>query len=206
LKITLINGSPKPRKSASGLIADALRHRIGDAAECAVRRVSGPDCGDIPASLDGSDALVLVFPLYVDGVPSQLLRFLDEALDDIARAAKGAAVYVVVNNGFFEGRQNRVVFEIMRNFATRAGLRWGQAIGVGAGGMIYTAPIGRGTMKNLGKALDALAENILNARSGADYTFEPNFPRALYKAMGHRGWRRAARKNGLRTKQLYAKP
>jgi hypothetical protein len=61
-------------------------------------------------------------------------------------------------------------------------------------------------MKNLGKALDALAENILNVRSAEDYTFEPNFPRALYKALAHRGWRRAARKNGLRTKQLYAKP
>jgi multimeric flavodoxin WrbA len=206
LKITLINGSPKPGKSASGLISDALRHRIGDAAECAVCRVNGPDYAEILPSFDGSDILVFIFPLYVDGVPSQLLRFLDEALDGIARAAKGAAVYIVVNNGFFEGRQNRVAFEIMRNFAARAGLRWGQAVGVGAGGMIHTAPIGRGTMKNLGKALDALAENILNARGGEDYTFEPNFPRALYKAIGHWGWRRAARKNGLRPKQLYAKP
>jgi multimeric flavodoxin WrbA len=206
MKITLINGSPKPRKSASGLIIDAIQAKIGDAAECVVCGAAEPDHGKILKSLEGSGVLAFVFPLYVDGVPSHLLRFLDGSLRDIAEAAKGAAVYSIVNNGFFEGRQNIVAFEIMRNFTSRAGLRWGQGIGVGAGGMIHTSPIGRGTMKNLGKALDVLVQNILNVQTAEDCTFEPNFPRVLYKVFAHIGWRLDARKNGLSAKQLYVKP
>jgi multimeric flavodoxin WrbA len=183
-----------------------LSAKIGGAAECVVCGAAELDRGEAPAAFRGSDALVFVFPLYVDGIPSHLLRFLDESLHDIAEAASGATVYAVVNNGFFEGRQNAVALEIMRNFAARAGLRWGLGLGVGAGGMIHAAPVGRGPLRNLGKALDALASEILANQTGEDRVCEPNFPRALYKALAHAGWRKSARKNGLKTKSLYAKP
>jgi hypothetical protein len=78
-------------------------------------------------------------------------------------------------------------------------------------------------MKRLGAALDALAKDISKQtaakdapervaakdapeRAAADdYTFEPNFPRFLYKAAAHHTWRRAARKRGLSIKRLYKK-
>jgi multimeric flavodoxin WrbA len=183
---------------------DALTAKIGEAAACVVCGAAEFARG-VPAALWGSDALVFVFPLYVDGIPSHLLRFLDESMRDIAEAASGATVYVAVNNGFFEGRQNAVALEIMRNFTARAGLRWGLGLGVGAGGMIRAARMGYGPMKNLGKALDALASDILASRTGEDRVCEPNFPKALYNALAHLGWRASARKNGVKRKKLYLK-
>jgi hypothetical protein len=127
-----------------------------------------------------------------------LLRLLDEGRNEIWKAAPEARIYAVVNNGFFEGRQNAIAFEMMRNFAVCAGLKWGHGVGVGAGGMIQAAPVGRGPMNHLGKALDLLAGNIVNGQTADDYMFEPNFPRFLYKAIAHLGWRLQSRKNGLK--------
>jgi len=130
---------------------------------------------------------------------------LDEIQHEIADTAPGLLVYAIVNNGFYEGRQNVTALDMMRNFCDRAGLAWGQGVGVGAGGMAGAAPVGHGPMKNLGSALDLLAENILGNNSAEDYIFEPNFPRFLYKASAHVGWKMQARKNGLKADMLYGK-
>jgi multimeric flavodoxin WrbA len=204
MKVAIINGSPKPSGSASQLLAEELRNRLGNI-ECVTTSPIGQDRSKILEKLDGSNALALVLPLYVDGLPSELLRFLDESLHDISTRASGAKVYAIANNGFFEGRQNVVAFEILRNFTSRAGLQWGQAIGVGGGGMLRSARIGHGPLKNLGKGLDALAQNILNARTAQDLMLEPNFPRSLYIAIAHLSWRLEARKNGVKGKRMYAK-
>jgi multimeric flavodoxin WrbA len=195
MKIALINGSPKSKDSASEIIAKALRNRMERAADCiichAVKR------SEVMEALNGCGALVFIFPLYVDAVPSHLLRLLDDARNEIADAAPEAMVYAVVNNGFYEGRQNMVALEMMRNFCSCSGLKWGQGLGVGAGGMIFAAPVGHGPMKNLGQALDLLARNILYGRTAYDYMFEPNFPKFLYKIAAHMKWRWQAAKNGL---------
>lgn len=104
---------------------------------------------------------------------------MDEAKDDITNAAPGAKVYVITNNGFFEGRQNNLALEMMKNFCIYAGLVWGQ-----------------GLLKRLGLALDALAENILGGKTAEDFIFQPPIPRFLYKAAAHMGWRMEAKKMG----------
>jgi hypothetical protein len=205
MKIALIDGSPKTGGSASRLISEYLREKIGASADCSVANAAEVGRGGVVGAAGDCDALVFIFPLYVDGIPSHLLRILDEARGGIAAVAPGATVYAVVNNGFYEGRQNLIALEMMRHFATRADLVWGRGIGVGAGGMIQSLTIGRGPLNRLGGALDTLAEDILIRASGEDYTMEPNFPRFLYKAAAHSGWRRAARKNGLTPRELYRK-
>jgi hypothetical protein len=139
----------------------------------------------------------------VDGCPSHLLAFLDEARDGIAANAPGAKVYVLVNNGFYEARQNSIAIEMMQSFCEHSGLAWGCGVGIGAGGMIQAAPIGRGPMKNLGRTLDLLAETIRDLETSANHFVEPNFPKFLYILAAHWGWKAQARKNHLKVKQLY---
>jgi len=205
MKIILLNGSPKNKDSASGIILTALQERIGKTHECVICHAANQDKQEIIQAISGANALVVSFPLYVDGIPSHLLRLLDEIQHEIADTAPGLLVYAIVNNGFYEGRQNVTALDMMRNFCDRAGLAWGQGVGVGAGGMAGAAPVGHGPMKNLGSALDLLAENILGNNSAEDYIFEPNFPRFLYKASAHVGWKMQARKNGLKADMLYGK-
>ncbi|MDR1322154.1 MAG: NAD(P)H-dependent oxidoreductase [Gracilibacteraceae bacterium] len=202
MKIVIVSGSPKGQGSASEKIAAALQSRLAPAADCAALHAAKHNREEIMAALAGCGALILVFPLYVDGIPSHLLRLLDETRSAIADAAPGLTVYCVVNNGFFEARQNALALELTRNFCDSSGLKWGQGLGVGAGGMIHAARVGHGPMKNLGKALDALAENILRGQTGEDRFAEPNFPKFLYNMIAHMSWRSQARKHGLKAGEL----
>jgi hypothetical protein len=206
MRVTIVNGSPKTKRSASGLIAAALGERLPSAAECAMCHAAEQNRSEIMAAFAGSDALVFVFPLYVDGIPSHLLRLLDEMQDAVAEVAPDAVVYCAINNGFYEAHQNVAALEQMENFCVRSGLKWGQGLGVGAGGMIQSAPIGHGPMKNLGRALDALAENIRDGKAASNFFVEPNFPKFLYNMIAHEGWRVQAKRHGLNPKQLYDKP
>jgi multimeric flavodoxin WrbA len=229
MKIVLINGSPKSSGGESECILNALRTRLSDsAASVAVCSVIKQSREEILGALQGCDALVFAFPLYVDALPSHLLAFLDETQADIASRAPHATVYALVNNGFYEARQNAIALDMMRNFCERAGLAWGYGVGIGAGGMIGIAPIGRGPMKNLGRALDRLAGDIRGLRSAENAAVnsnpaeagefshsafqpfaksangdrrvfvEPNFPRFLYIWAAHWSWRAGAKKNRVK--------
>ncbi|MDR1873175.1 MAG: NAD(P)H-dependent oxidoreductase [Deltaproteobacteria bacterium] len=208
MKIAFINGSPKPPsdKSASGLIIKALEAKLGTGVESQSTKVVGGSTEAILKTIEGADALALVFPLYVDGLPSHFARFLDANVSAIAKAAPQAKVYTVINNGYYEGCHNQAALEMVRHFALRAELSYGQGLGVGGGGMIPSVPIGFGPLKNLGKALDSLAKNILNLTAQDDITIEPNISRWLYFKMAHLSFRLKAFKNGLKSRDLYLKP
>ena len=205
MKVAFINGSPKREKSASRTILLALQERLGAPAGSHIFHISALGGEEAPDFLAGCDAIIFAFPLYVDGIPAYLLRFLEEIKNDIASIAPKARVYAIVNNGFYEGEQNALALQMMENFCLSSGLQWGQGLGVGAGGMVQAAPVGSGPMKNLGQALDGMAENILRLQAAETRFVAPNFPRFLYKAGAHLGWRAQARKNGLKAKDILAR-
>ncbi|MDR0849318.1 MAG: hypothetical protein LBN10_09850 [Propionibacteriaceae bacterium] len=206
MKITIINGSPKARGSASELIIKAFQSKLGPNAECTVCHAAlwaGPK---VVETATMSDAIVLVFPLYVDSIPSHLLRLLDTQGGALSAAAPGAKVYAVVNNGFYEGRQNAVALEILRNFCARYGLTWGQGLGVGAGGVITAVPMDSWPLRPLDKALDDFADAVAKGAIGEDVFITSNLPRFVYQLSAHSEWRKLAKKHGLTTKQLYQRP
>lgn len=92
---------------------------------------------------------------YIDSIPSHLLRFLVD-LEEHTFQKKDIMVYIIVNNGFYEGKQNRIVIEQMKHWCKAVDLKWGQAIGIGAGEMlplIKDIPLGYGPQKILGTQL-----------------------------------------------------
>ncbi|MCL2508314.1 MAG: hypothetical protein FWF05_03975 [Oscillospiraceae bacterium] len=188
MKIAFINGSPRKSKSVSSFLLKSLQEKL-------------PGCEISDGWAGPFDAIVFAFPLYVDGIPSTLLREL--AAHERGLPA-GARAYALVNNGFYEGKQNAVAITILRNWCARAGLEWGQGVGVGAGGMLQTVsvPVGRGPLKSLGRALDALAQNILTLGSGGDIFTSPNFPRRLYMIAAEIKFRMTVRKNGLKRRDV----
>jgi hypothetical protein len=188
------------RTAQTGQTGQTAQAEQNDTVICHAAKQSHPE---IVGVLAESEVLVLIFPLYVDGIPSHLLRLLDENQEAISEAASGALVYAVVNNGFYEADQNSIALDIVRNFAAKTGLNWGQGLAVGAGSLTGAAPIGRGPMKNLGRALNQLAARILQCQTDPDQTIEPNFPKFLYYLFANIGWRQYARKHGMKVKQLY---
>ncbi|MCE5234966.1 MAG: hypothetical protein ABFC62_06900 [Clostridiaceae bacterium] len=202
MNIALINASPKRGDSASKTVLQALQTSLADAEITWYDSASG-DAPALLCAVHGSDAIVFAFPLYVDGIPASLLRQLEKICPSIAQAAPQAKVYALVNNGFYDGCQNALALEMMRHFTQEAGLAWGQGVGIGAGGMMHSAPVGAGPLTRLGEKLNALADTILQGRSAENITFNPNFPRFLYMQAAHMGWRLQAEKNGLKRRELY---
>jgi multimeric flavodoxin WrbA len=144
MKIALINGSPKHEGSASGIILEALRCRLSGDCEFAAGHAAKDGVAGVRETVAGCGAIVFAFPLYVDGIPSHLLRVLDSIQGEVAVLAPKAVVYAIANNGFYEGRQNALALEMMRHFCDASGLAWGQGMGAGGGGMMDSAPIGGG--------------------------------------------------------------
>jgi hypothetical protein len=193
VNIAMINGSPKTVGSASARVLDYLQEALGDAHD--FTRVHA--LRDIPASVAagmGADALVVAFPLYVDGMPSHLAGFLEGLLAEPARPRAGTPVYCVAQSGFIEPEQNRLAIAMIRSFCKQAELTFAQAVAIGGGPMTETAPLGKGPFARVGRALDELAVAIATGAAGDDRFVSPAFPRFLYIRAAHIGWRLRARK------------
>lgn len=183
MKAACINGSPRKNRSVSLKLLQALKERL-------------PGCEVVHGWDKSCDVLIIAFPLYVDGIPSNLLRELVAHEQDMPM---GGRVYAVANNGFYEGEQNATAIAMLRHWSERAGLAWGMGVGVGAGSMLESGPVpvGRGPLKSLGRALDALAAHILAGESGEDIYTRPDMPRLLYRLGGELSFRAQAKKHGL---------
>ena len=140
MKTILINGSPKKRFCASAYFLFLQRLFVSGEKVNEHLRTKG-DHQRILDQLPGADAVVFGLPLYVDGVPSHVLGFLEEMERFCREKGLSLRVYCVANNGFIEGKQNEPLMQVMENFCHRAGLTWGGGVGIGGGVMLNVTRI-----------------------------------------------------------------
>ena len=206
MRVALINGSPKRKNSASEVILGYLMDLLKQEHELVNIHLNLPTPVTEELGLIlGCDAAVWAFPLYVDGIPSHLIPSLLQLQELNAKEGMAPTIYALVNCGFYEGEQAKVALQIMKNWASRARLKWGQGYGLGAGGMFTSlkgVPLGAGPLKNLGKEFNALIFNIRTLDSGIDSFVNPNFPRLAYKLAAESNWRKQIKANGLKVKDL----
>lgn len=118
---------------------------------------------------------------------------------------------MIANSGFPESEQNREALEIGRLFAEKNGLPWGLGIAVGMGGSyrgMAKVPLESPLKKRVSQAFHGIREEMSQpSPEGREMMAgEVAFPRWLNNFLGTRGWYRGAKKNGLRRKDLYARP
>ncbi|BBM53100.1 hypothetical protein JMUB3935_2082 [Leptotrichia trevisanii] len=207
MKISIINGSPKAVKSNSEILGNYLLSLLKENEIKKYYSISFKLNDKIKSEIYNSDVLIFLFPLYVDGLPSNLLKLLVE-LEKEKVVNLETSVYCVVNNGFYEGKQNRLAILQMKNWCEKVKAKWGQGIGIGAGELLpylkkYT--LGQGPLKNLGNALTKFSGNILTLKSEKDIYINPNWLRSLYFLQGSISWILKARKNNLRIRELFRK-
>ncbi|MGO0862670.1 hypothetical protein, partial [Clostridioides difficile] len=151
----------------------------------------------------------------VDGIPSHLLRLLEECEECAKRQnKKDIPVYAIVNCGFYEGKQNHLAIQMIENWCKRVNFTWVQGIGIGGGemlGSLQSTPLGKGPKKSLGTSLGELSKNILSnnidsSTSGKNNIFiSPNFPRFIFKSVLNYHWNPQAKSNGLTKSDILRK-
>jgi hypothetical protein len=210
MKIALINGSPKVKKSASEYILSSLKSLLPDESEFSEFKFNHaistePDLMKIA----DTDLMIFAFPLYVDGIPSHLLHCLYQLETYLNRnKGKGIRVYAIVNCGFYEGHQASIALDMIENWCSKANLEWRHGIGIGGGGFLASLEGNQkdqGPVKNLWNALKNMADNISENHESENIYTVPNFPRVIYTLGGNMGWRKQIKENGLRQKDIYIK-
>jgi hypothetical protein len=138
MKTLLIGASPKKRLSNSSYFLGISRLFMGGRANRCVK-IQLPRTAayaDVFAQIHDADRVVLATPLYVDGLPSHVLRFL-MALEQYCRENNVTfSMYVLANCGFYEGRQTRHLMEQVEAWCKRANVRFCGGLGIGAGEML----------------------------------------------------------------------
>lgn len=207
MKISVINGSPKAIKSNSEILGNYLSSLLKENEIKKYYSISFRLNDENKNEIYNSDVLIFLFPLYVDGIPSNLLKlFVEFEKEKVVNPA--TRVYCIVNNGFYEGKQNRLAILQIKNWCEKVKADWGQGIGVGAGELLpylKKYKLGQGPLKNLGKVLDKFSTNILTLKSDKDIYINQNWLKSLYFFQGTISWILKGRKNNLRVRELFRK-
>ena len=140
MKTVFINCSPKKRFCASAYFL-FLQRLFVSGKKVNEKLRTQEDHERILEQLRDADAVVFGLPLYVDGVPSHVLRFMEKMETFCKENDLHFNLYCIANNGFIEGRQNEPLMQVFENFCGRAGLTWGGGVGIGGGVMLNVTRI-----------------------------------------------------------------
>ena len=216
--VVFLSGSPKVKQdeAVSDFLAKRGASSMADATLdtrviCVRETLLHRQTEEAFAAVQNADAIVMIFPLYFFCMPAMLTRFLQDFAAAYPAASKKANVYAIVNCGFPEPQINLEAMRVIESFSRHTGRTFGGGTLVGCGGMLLgaqQAPF----MKPLFEEIDGLFSRIAKDLGSTEpakpvlSNIAVKFPRFLYFLGGNSGWHMAARKNGLRSKDLYRRP
>lgn len=94
------------------------------------------NCNNLLNAIDKVDQVVLAMPLYVDGIPSHVLRFLQIWETHMQKSKHKPKLYIISNCGFYEGSQTHHLMRQMEIWCKQSGVSFMGGIGIGAGEML----------------------------------------------------------------------
>ena len=206
-KVILLNGSMRSVNGNSAKLARALSDRLSSETEIIDLRSYLKDMDALISRLDGSQAIVLCVPLYVDGLPSQVIKLMEQMEK---RGAGNKHIYLLANMGLYESSQLDNLFGAVKQWCSKTGSEYCGGLGISAGELMGTLmeaiPFSRGTTKKASQGMDHLVRSIDNAEAMADIYAEPfAFPRWLYVWIANINWNRTSRKNGIKPKDMFTR-
>ena len=207
-RVILLNASLRGESSNTGRLLDKLAGSIGKNIETINLSACINNPEELVKKLLSAKRIVLGMPMYVDGIPSALLRIM-EMMEKAVRTCPSddKKIYAVVNMGFYESRQIKNVLKQVRKWSKKCGFSYCGGVAVGAGEMmgslIKSINGANGPVKNVVEAIESLA-GVIKSSSAIDdiYADAYKFPRSAYMFMAGMGWPKAAKLNGLKKKDL----
>ena len=154
--------------------------------------------------LQNAETLIITTPLYVDGLPSQLIRILEKLQKAGRQSHKN--IYVIANMGLYESRQLENLLAAIRKWCEVMGYRYKGAAAIGAGELlrVLVPKVSFGPVKPALSALKQLAKAVNDEQIIEDIYADPYpLPRSLYIACANLSWDSSARKAGMKPADLY---
>jgi len=217
-RAVLLVGSPRTKKSTSaslgGYLFEQLAERnIQTETIQLYTSINSPErTKSMLAAIDGTDLVVLAFPLYVDTLPTPVTSALEKIAEHRKLNHTSIRFAAISNCGFPEAKHTDTALAICAEFARQNGFSWLGSLALGGGqGLVGGTPLKDldGRVISIKKALElsaiALADGQPIPKSARDLMSKPIIPNWLYKMFGSFGWKQAAKQYGVQ-KQLFAKP
>lgn len=192
-RIIIINGSPRAPRSNSRRYADIFSKNCRCITE--YFSVTKTNHRDLCAKVADFSDMLLVFPLYADGIPVTLLNFL-KTLEENPPKNK-PVVSVLINCGFLEYHQNDVAVRMITLFCKQNGYPFGSVLKIGGGESILDTPFKFLVVRKIKK----LALSIASAKYDILQATMPLSPRMFVKASTSY-WINYGRKNGITKEQM----
>ena len=185
----IINGSPKIKNSASSILIDMLLNKINEQTD-----IISINFNNFKTNLSNIlfkyKKIIIVSPLYADGLPSHLLEALTINEKNIK---KDTQIYGIVNCGLIEGIHAKQGLDIIKNFAIKCKSKYLGGLGIGGcGGLyeMYKRNILKLFSRNIKKKINQLAESIHNSECINNLYTKIGFTRILYKLIGNFDWKK----------------
>ena len=164
------------------------------------------DMPGLVKKLEAAPAIVFCIPLYVDGLPSQVIRLMEKFEKEYRGDKK--KIYVLANMGLYESSQLVNLFSAVTQWSRKMGFEYCGGLGVSAGellgGLMEMIPFGRGPIRKTSEGMDLLARAINSESKTYDIYAEPKgFPKWLFIQIANVNWEKKKKKNGIDPKEIY---
>lgn len=198
---TLICGSPKFKNSNSDYFLKIISSKLQEYDYYSLKNIK---YDSILESIYKNDVIVFAFPLYVDSPTSITLSFLDYVIDNNINL-KGKLVYVVINCGFREGKQNITAVNIMKRWCDKVGAVYASSIMIGAGEIVGKDKfnfISRNALKKINNFANIIKMKVINDDIITTIDLLNN---RLYCFLANLSWNKKGKKNNLSFADLKTK-
>jgi multimeric flavodoxin WrbA len=126
MNLLIVNGSPRGRKSNSDKMLNWLFNDQQLTSGISIDKVYAVDRKDRDQQLklmEAADSLLVIFPLYTDGMPG-ITKEVFEQMEDIKEDLKGKTISFIVHSGFPEPKQSRSVEKYVMHLAALLDMRY----------------------------------------------------------------------------------
>lgn len=191
--ILILNGSPRAPRSNSKRYAALFMNRCK--VQCEYQNITRTNHAALCEKMNEVSDVLLVFPLYADGLPVTLLDFL-KTLETCPPERK-PVISVLINCGFFEHHQNDIAVRMVELFCRQNGYRFGSVLKIASGEAILDTPF-CGLVK---RKLEQLAAAIVQGKARVLHVSMP-LTRGMFVRASTRYWVSYGKKNGVSREQM----
>ena len=122
MSLVIYNGSPRGKSSNSSLITSWFLEGYGND-DVDIRYLNKTKQHDsYSKEILNYNQILMVFPLYVDGMPGQVLNFF-EILSSLKNKLKDKEITFIIHSGFSEGIQSEILEKYLNKYSKTIGFK-----------------------------------------------------------------------------------